>query len=181
MYSARNKKKELKNASCSKIGFISGFTLVELVIVVVIMMLVFGAGMANMRGFQRRRVLDSATSRIVSHLRLAQQLAMSGAKPSSCTGTLEGVLFVRLDGTRYNIVARCRNGAVEALIIINPSPYNLLPDYANVSYTLPGSSVSFNTLGRGVVEAKTITLTHSDLAANPRTITITTGGEINVN
>lgn len=175
MYSARIKNKNAKHKSERLL--ITGFTILELLIVVVTMVLVFSVGMANFRGFQRRRALEGAVIRVKSHLRLAQEMATSGAKPSACAALkLDSITFQRdvTTSTIYHIRARCTDGATT---INSPiSTYNLDPEFNGINIT-DTTLVTFLTLGRGVVGSPIITLSQPSTGASIP-ITISSGGEI---
>lgn len=155
-----------------------GFTIIELVVVVLIMFLVFSAGMANLRGYQRRRVLDGAVVQVKSHLRHAQQLALSNAKPEECiTGNLP-MISVRfnIDSTStYSILAWCSDGTTTLSPSI--STHNIVDSYPGVSISASSNPVIFNSQGKGVVDQVDITLTQTS-SGDFQTLRITRGGEI---
>ena len=68
------------------IGIKSGFTLIELMVVMLIMSLLFGLGFANFRDFQRRQILEGAVRAVKGDLRYAQELALAGRKPDNQDG-----------------------------------------------------------------------------------------------
>ena len=70
-----------------------GFTFVEILVVVVTMSILFSFGYAGYRDYARRQNLEAWARRVSGDLRLAQQLASSGAKPSDDCGVLEGYHF----------------------------------------------------------------------------------------
>jgi prepilin-type N-terminal cleavage/methylation domain-containing protein len=155
-----------------------GYTLIELLIAVMIMFLVFGLGMANLRGYQRQRVLEGAVAQVKGHLRLAQQMAQSGVKPAGCGALkLESITFQRDtgDNTTYHIRAVCTDH-VNPLTTVPVQTYNLDPNFpgVNITNTTP---VAFLALGKGVAGNVTITLSQSTTGQS-RNIVITRGGEI---
>ena len=173
MFSARNNI-SLKFTSPTKKLF-AGFTLIEFIVAIMIIFLVFTVGMANVRGFQRRKVLEGAAIRVVSHLRLAQQMAMSGAKPAGCADfQLLSVTFSVDTTNTYTIIAQCSDGHDHSY---QTTSYSLLPDYSGIGFNVSPPDVVFNILGRGVVEDVTLTLTQ-DVTSESRNIIITQGGEI---
>ena len=143
------------------------------------MFLIFTMGFANLRGFQRRKILDGAETRLRSHLRLTQEMALSGRKPSQpiCTNRkLESVRLRRVNQFMYRIEGGCSNGISTNFQTMNPSyNYDLRTEYPGVAMTA-FAPVTFSTLGRGVETAVTITLTST---SGTRLINITTGGQIN--
>jgi hypothetical protein len=143
------------------------------------MFLVFTVGFANLRGFQRRKILDGAATRLRSHLRLAQEMALSGRKPPAVvclTRKLESVRLRRLNQFMYRIEGGCSNGASTTYQSMEPSyDYDLRIDYPGITMAA-FAPVTFRTLGRGVDTPITVTLTST---AGTRSINITTGGQIN--
>ncbi|MDO8504061.1 MAG: prepilin-type N-terminal cleavage/methylation domain-containing protein [bacterium] len=83
-----------------------GYTLIELMVALTIAALLFLVGYASYREFIRRQALDNTYKELKSDLKLAQQLALSGEKPSSCTGALFGyqVAFAQ---DSYTVSASC--------------------------------------------------------------------------
>ncbi len=181
MYSARNKNIKLHKKFRLSRSAKRGFTLIELLIVIITMFLIFSVGMANYREFQRRKALEGAVTRVKSHLRLAQEMAMSGAKPADCISsnlTLLNITF-RIDSTTtYSIHGLCTDGVnPPALYQHLGASYNLLPEYPEIGITGP-AMVVFNVLGKGVVSDATLRLTQTS-TGTIKDIVITRGGEIN--
>jgi len=71
----------------------SGFTFVEILVVIVTMSVLFSFGYAGYRDYARRQNLEAWARKVSGDLRMAQQLASSGAKPSNDCGVLEGYHF----------------------------------------------------------------------------------------
>jgi prepilin-type N-terminal cleavage/methylation domain-containing protein len=131
------------NKTCS-----GGYTLIEILTVVVIMALIFGVSYPNFRGYQQRQQALSYGRELESHLFEAQQLALSGTKPDKppCNvppqKTFKGIRVAVLDTQNYEILAMCDN-----------SPVSI-----GKTYTLPSTAViksssppkfTFNALGQG--------------------------------
>lgn len=155
-----------------------GYTLIELLIAVMIMFLVFGLGMANLRGYQRQRVLEGAVTQVKGHLRLAQQMAQSGIKPTGCGALkLESITFRRdltLTST-YHIRAVCTNhDDISTTVLVQT--YNLQRNFPGVVITT-ADTVTFLALGKGVAGNVTVTLSQSTTGQS-RQIVVTRGGEI---
>lgn len=83
-----------------------GYTLIELMVALTIAALLFLVGYSSYREFVRRQALDNTYKELKSDLKLTQQLALSGEKPSSCTGSLFGyeVAFAQ---DSYTVSASC--------------------------------------------------------------------------
>lgn len=62
-----------------------GYTLVELLIAIGILILMLSLGMASFRRFNRRERLKQATATLKANLRFANTKAISAEKPSGCT------------------------------------------------------------------------------------------------
>jgi Tfp pilus assembly protein FimT len=124
----------------------SGFTIIELMIVIMTMTLLFGLGYASYQEFARRQQVSGALSQLKSELRLTQQLSISGTKPSSGCNILDGYeLFVECSQKRYTIYPKC-DGSTE------PTPFKTInyPNGVTFSSSTGSNSLLFRVLGRGV-------------------------------
>jgi Tfp pilus assembly protein FimT len=157
-----------------------GFTIVELMVVVVSAVLLFTAGFANFRQYSRRKPVEAAILGLQGDLRLAQQYASSGHKPVGCE-TLESIRYIRGgDGSYYHISAQCSNG--EHLIKRVEMPVNLTVS-SNNPQTTTADTLIFLLLDRGVAEVSAttaITITDSNLGYS-RNLTVSKLGRIYVN
>jgi prepilin-type N-terminal cleavage/methylation domain-containing protein len=119
----------------------SGFTLIELMIVIVVIGTIAGAGITAFVSFSRSQTIKSAVTDIKSKLAVAKSRAYSQLKPAECgdSNTLEGyeVRICRSD----NILAhQCQNPAssFDSYEINARCSGNLLPVVLNgESYKLP--------------------------------------------
>lgn len=128
-----------------------GFTLLELMIVFSIMTILFTFGIALYREFARRQALQNFYKEMVVSLALAREKALSGEKPSGCSGTLVGYQ-VSFSSSSYTVSAVC-NSLV---------PVNTYSAPADIS--LSGfSSFVYKVLGQGTTLANplSVTLTQS--------------------
>lgn len=150
-----------------------GYTLIEILVSLTIIGLLFSFGFVSFREFSRRQALTVAVRTVQADLRLAQQKALSGEKPESCT-ILAGYNF-RIDSTiTYSINANC-------------SPTNP-PTVKNVTlgsdFTISATNnpvVIFKVLGQGAnisTGPQTIITLTQISTGKPMTITVTSGGEI---
>ena len=89
----------------------AGFTLFELIIVVGIIVMVFGAALAGYNAFNRRERLKQAALTLKANLRFAQTKALSSEKPSSGCTTFVG-MRVTFTVTSYSIQHFCSEGGV---------------------------------------------------------------------
>lgn len=90
-----------------------GYTLIELLIVIVIISLITGIGLATYRDYQRRQEVVNVARQLKSDIRLAQEYAQAGIKPSGCgPDALQGYAF-RADPDQspqsYYLTAYCNN------------------------------------------------------------------------
>jgi prepilin-type N-terminal cleavage/methylation domain-containing protein len=134
-----------------------GFTLLELLVVMMIMGTFFGFSFAEFRGFQRRQRIDSVVRTLLSDLQQAKTDAFVGRKPTNIEGCTENFLGYRFDlgpagggNQEYEIIALC------GVDFDDPNPEQivtktvLLPQ--GIRVTAPGSpnaDVDFWALGRG--------------------------------
>ncbi len=116
----------------------SGYTLIEILVVLTVIGILFGAGFVGYRDFSRRQALAGAVKMVQGDLRVAQQSALSGIKPTGapCAGaqTLSGYYFRVVSTSRYQIQAFCSGGSITTndvnlppnITISNPSPNPIL-------------------------------------------------------
>ena len=87
----------------------NGYTIIEVLIVIFVMLLMFLVGQASLRDFSRRQSLQSVERLVFSDMKLAQEYALTGRKPPGCQ-TLHGYLFTRQSAKEYAIEAYCFDG-----------------------------------------------------------------------
>ena len=174
-----------------------GFTMVEMVMVVVIMAILFTIGAANYRDYQQRQYLGSAVAMVEADLKLARQLALSGRYFTGCD-QLHGY-EIRVypddpltdpdgaDENKYDIGAFCDNNK---RCNNNPATHCIkrqeLPEGIKISGVggIPGNRVTFLTVGRGIEPGSndaTLTLSFPAGGVPNRQIVILRGGGIEVN
>src|SRR5260221_14673708 len=106
-----------------------GYTLIELMIVLVITSILFTVGYNAFQDYSRQQALLAAVRGIQTDLRSAQESAAAGTKPANCT-TLNGYQFKVVSQSSYEIDAFCTNNVIQVkvttlpqdLIIRTPSP-----------------------------------------------------------
>lgn len=150
-----------------------GYTLIEVLIVVSILTIIFTVGFARYRDYERRQKVVTITRQVKGDLRLAQEEALSGRKPSGCTGVLNGYFFRRLNSSTYVIQANCTNATIEVKRV-----ELILGTTINFS---SGDSILFKPIGSGTdIPSGVDTLITVSFAPYSYTqvITITSGGEI---
>ncbi|MFZ5932783.1 MAG: GspH/FimT family pseudopilin [Patescibacteria group bacterium] len=154
----------------------NGYTFVELLVALTIVGLIFGIGYVNFRDFSRRQALAGQARSVKGDLRLAQENALAGNKPSAIAcnspNTLDSYNFDVVSSGNYRIVASCSGGTVIVKDVFLPS-----------DVTISGSldPIIFKILGQGTNiasgAAATITLTQA-ATGNTRVVTVSSGGEI---
>lgn len=150
----------------------SAYTLIELIISLTIISLIFTFGYVSFRDFSRRQALLGVTKSITSDLRYAQQLAITGQKPSgvTCT-TLLGYTFTRLTTTTYRIKANCMN-----VVASTPTIKDITMP---LDITISAGTVMFKVLGQGTDLSDPLVFTLTNTKANiSQTVTIGVGGDI---
>ncbi len=145
----------------------SGYTLIELLVGLTIISIVFSIGFAGYRDFSRRQTVVGVTKSIISDLRNAQQLALIGQKPDTCT-RLSGYTFTAVSSTNYTISANCINGNIEVKNIVLPT---------NITISL--GSIMFKVLGQGTNLSAAYTFTITHISGITGIINIKKGGTIN--
>lgn len=143
---------------------ISGYTLLEVLVVLASTAILFTAGFAGFRQYERRQQLATAIKNLKTDLVLTQQLALSGQKPTDCTGTLQGYKIV-LNTMDYTIYVSCNDDEpVKGPISYGP----------NIEYSGP-ASILFKVLAQGtdlttdseLVLSQTTTFTNKALLITP--------------
>lgn len=153
----------------------TGFTLIEILVVLAIGALVFIGGYAGYRDFTRRQILEGSSEETKSNLALARQRALSGEKPSGCTEDLSGyrvsMTFSDPSGnSSYTISAMCTQSGISTGTTNLP---------VGITLSAPQSQFLFKSIGQGTDLSSDliITLTQGSTGAQS-TITVTSGGAI---
>lgn len=111
-----------------------GYTLLELLIVILIIGILVTLTTANFREFSQRQVLKGVQTQIIADLNFARSSAKSGKIPSGCNGTFLGYHFVVTSTTTYRVDAVCslsrvyglKNGTIPANVFIRAPSTNPL-------------------------------------------------------
>jgi type II secretory pathway pseudopilin PulG len=154
-----------------------GYTIIEIIVSIFILIIIFSAVQAGYRVFILQKSLGSVKSQIISDIKLAQQYAMSGKKPTGCSG-LNGYRFTTISNTDpdlnyYQIWSDCDTDVkVKEVYLKNIAK--------QVSFTSVNPNVLFKVLGAGtdIGEGLTRTITLSQSGGGTMTIIITPGGEV---
>src|SRR4030042_3903407 len=98
-----------------------GFTLIELLVVFSVIAILFTIGFASYQSFNRKQIVVQAAKELKENLRLAQNKASVGEKPTGCTGTLNGWQVAFSGDSSYQIQAVCPPNTVNFKTITLPS------------------------------------------------------------
>lgn len=151
----------------------SGFTVMELLVVMGVIIILFSIGLAAFNRFNRRQVVEQVTRNLESDLRLAQSKAVAQEKPGGwCDGAGETLVGYRLrftSETQYVIEAICSNADEYPKTI---KTVNLPEEIEGIKDT----DVLFKVLTKGVDEPTTFILTGYDTIQGE--VTVEGGGNI---
>jgi len=151
---------------------VKGFTLVELLVVIGIIAIVTGSGLAGWSRFREKSLINSVNAKLKTQLRLVRARAINGDKPTTGCQVLDGYQVREASGNDLEVIACCDgccqsgscSGAVEVIQI----------DEA-ISATFNNFPVMFLTLSGAADHTASIELVYFD---QTRTITISSSGEI---
>ena len=154
----------------------SAYTFIEILVALTIISLIFGIGYVSFRDFSRRQALNGTARTLVGNLRLAQEQAISGRKPSDifCNPPqlLNGYNFRVVSAQNYVLEASCSGGNVQTKSVTISSDISL-------SVPVP-NPILFKSVAQGTNisgASASVTLTQAG-TGNTRAITISAAGEI---
>lgn len=143
----------------------------ELLVVISIAALIGTVGYSSFRDFETRQKLSGAAGQVKADLALVQQKALSGEKPSGCSGILNG-WKVSFSANSYSFIADC--GALGSAGDVAERTIKLPP-----GITASSGSVTFKVLARGTVEGTNQTFTFTqNSTGKTATVTVDAGGGI---
>jgi prepilin-type N-terminal cleavage/methylation domain-containing protein len=164
----------LSSTNRQKVVNLLGYTLIELLVAVSIIGLIFSFGYISYRDFARRQSILGSARRIRADLRLAQEQALAGKKPSSlaCSekGSLNGYDFYVESDTIYKIQANCAGVFVTDKTVEISSEIILTANYDRFTFKVLGK-------GTNLSVPAVITLTQA-ATENTQTIKVSPEGEI---
>lgn len=156
----------------------TGFTIIELMVVVAIMALVFGLGYAQYQNFNRRQILNQAALNLKNDLRDAQNRSLSGEKPTICGVNILGGYKVKIDtavNNLYFISVACPETSEAPIKSVT------LPQNVNFSSRPTPNPILFKVLAQGTNipsgSQATITLT---AFGKYQDVTVSPSGDISV-
>lgn len=145
-----------------------GFSLIELVVVVGVLLMMAGGGIASFINFNEKQQVISGAKELQEHLRTAQSLSRVGETPTGC-GKLNGYKVTSTDAgstKEIKILAVCSSGDIERNSF-------LLPDSTTLSSDI---DITFLGLHGGVTGATTIQVVGT--GGRTYTFEVTQGGGI---
>lgn len=152
-----------------------GFTLIELIVSMGIFTIIMGFSFVAYLNIQKSSDLANQTTQLVSSIRQAQALAISGQTLDSSTSVPVGIHFEEHSYTIF--IGATYSQANDSNIITN------LPSQITLNYTLPTANLLF-TANAGDVNSfdptkNTVTISHQD--GKFRTINMNKLGIVNIN
>jgi prepilin-type N-terminal cleavage/methylation domain-containing protein len=135
-----------------------GFTLIEIIVTVALLLVLSGLFMTNYTGFTNAQSVKQAASSFIRNLQAVRTNASSGNKPAGCD-TLVGyiVKFPPLDAASYTAQAVCQGGEIPDITTYS------LP--TGVTFSPIPSSITFYALDRGASGDQTISVTGFGMTA----------------
>ena len=154
---------------------IFGFTFIELMIAIAIMVVLFTVGYANFREFNQRKILERGVLKVEADLRFTQELALAGRKPAGCD-VLIGYNFLVSDDTTYVLQAVCGNDVYDV------KTEDRIFDELGLTLSAPTPNpILFKVLGQGVdidPASPAIITVSQTLTGNTHNVSIAAGGDI---
>lgn len=149
-----------------------GFTIIELLVVIVIIGLIVVIGAGRYREFSQRQVVVSAKRQIMADIRSAQSDAASGRKPADCTGTLTGYAFSVTPPSTYRVYAVCAGGNVTIKNGTAPAGITLSAPSVNPVIFYPVAQ------GNNLGATQEVTITINNSGVNQSSVVVRGSGEI---
>lgn len=145
-----------------------GFTLIEMMIVVTIMLFLFSAGLASYMKFNDNQVVLATGKQIQLMLRTAQKKARVGDKPSGCS-ILQGY---QLSGSTAANAVVTLNAICNVSTLVAVETYTMPTDVTLAS----ALSITFKVLTAGTDQPGTVTVQNSN--STNFSFTVGAGGDI---
>lgn len=162
-----------------------GFTFIELLISISIIMLLVGGVMASFNSFAVKNKLDNAKEEVMSNLRLARSYAVSMQGVGGVSGS--NLKYVKVEMNTDGVMAVTMNSGgeyfsrdltpAEMTVAMTPNPL-LFGAYEGKAAKLSGVNLQFFNIGTGETASIVLTL-EMDLGGDSRTIIVNAAGVIN--
>lgn len=143
-----------------------GFSLMELIVVVLVIMVISGGSLVYINNFNSRQKLEKAKNEVISSLRLAQSYAKTRQLPLGSAETRLSFVQVQIEGTNLVAVANGNNPVFFDKEIAESGEISLVLSTPRI-YIEGGSGKLTNKDGVPLTEGETVTVT----------ITLTASGE----
>ncbi len=127
-----------------------GFTLIELIVTVGVVLLIAGGVVANYNNYTDNQRLKQAALTLKSDLRFVQTKAFSAEKPGLGCSELVGYV-ISFTSTTYSIQSQCTEGLVGSISTIN------LP--TGISFFPIPSAMTFRVLTHGIANDSSVIIT----------------------
>lgn len=151
---------------------IKGYTLIEILIVLAITAFLFSIGYTNYRAYAQRQALTATARAMQTDLRLAQEQAIAGSKPTGCI-LLNGYQFRVTSSSAYQLDALCTNGVLQVKQVTLPT---------GITMTSPNPNpIFFKSLAQGtnIPSGGLVTIVITQTGTT-NTVTITVGSNGNI-
>ena len=164
-----------------KVKSVAGFTFIEILVVITVISILSGIGIAGFVSFSRSQTLNTAVNDVISVLNLAKSRSGSQVKPDYLclnTDTLSGYeVKISVATPNYEMDVRCTRGGIS--LILPPVLSKKLPNGYSFDST-SGTSFFFPLLIGGVVRTGGTTIIIKDAYGSSKTITVDASGNITV-
>lgn len=127
----------------------NGFTIIELLISVAIGGLLIGAVFASYRGIGDKQAVKQAGISFQTNLKSVQQKALTGTKPTGCSGTLTGYQVSYISLTSFSVTSVCTTTNLEPVTFT-------LPQGVSFQAAFNPNNIFFSVLSAQVDGAQTI-------------------------
>ncbi len=128
-------------------GTPKGFTLIEIIVAVTILLVITSVGISNYSGYNQGETVRQTALTVKNDLRYLQGKALSGDKPAGCT-KLTG-WQMSFTATTYTTEATCTNGAVAITQRTTPLPRTVTfsPVPSTIIYYVLTGGTNVNSVG----------------------------------
>ncbi len=137
----------------------SGFTLIEILVSVTILLLMSGLLIAGYSNYNTNQIIAQGSATFKNNLRSIRTLAASGIKPAGCD-TLLGYQVTFPSASTYQSVPLCLVAGTQTSIVASAVSYSLP---ASVTFSPVPPTILFYTLDRGAAPPTTIKLVKDTL------------------
>lgn len=178
-----SKSRDILHFFTENLKFQSGFTLIEIIVVIGTLGVLSTIGIASFVSYSRTQAINSAAFDVVTSINLAKSRARTQYKPS--TGTcrvpvLRGYQITIVDATTYRLEVNC-----EGFVDILPGATATLPSNGNITFAAASRNKTFlfkvlsgSVQIPGGLQSDTIVITGFGIT---KTITISSNGKIAIN